>query len=57
MAQTIEQTTQTVQAAALPARYLFTVEDYQRMAEVGILREDDRLELICGEIIRNVAYR
>lgn len=52
MAQTIEQTTQTVQAPVMPARYLFTVEDYERMAELGILREGDRLELICGEIIQ-----
>lgn len=32
-------------------RYLFTVEDYHRMAEVGILGEDDRVELIEGEIV------
>ena len=30
---------------------LFTVEEYYRMARAGIIREDDRVELIDGEII------
>jgi len=38
----------------LPAevmRHRFTVEEYHRMAEAGLLSEDDRVELIDGEII------
>jgi Uma2 family endonuclease len=31
--------------------YRFTVQDYHRMAEAGIFREDDRLELLQGEIV------
>jgi Uma2 family endonuclease len=34
-----------------PRRHSLTVEDYYRMAEVGILGPDDRVELIEGEII------
>lgn len=37
---------------AQPAKRLFTVDEYHRMAEVGLLAEDDRVELIEGEIIR-----
>ena len=29
----------------------FTVEEYYRMAEVGILHADERVELVCGEIV------
>jgi len=32
-------------------RRKFTIEEYYRMAEAGILHEDDRLELIEGEIV------
>lgn len=32
-------------------RRRFTVADYMRMAEVGLLREDERVELIWGEIV------
>src|SRR5258708_39260260 len=33
------------------ARRRFTTAEYARMAEAGVLGEDDRLELIAGEII------
>jgi len=35
-------------------RRRFTRAEYHRMAEVGILRHDERLELICGEILKKV---
>ncbi len=34
-----------------PLRRLFTVAEYHRMAEAGILSEDDRVELLEGEIV------
>jgi len=33
-------------------RYRFTVEEFHRMGEAGIFQEDDRLELIEGELVR-----
>lgn len=33
-------------------RRLFTVKEYYKMAEAGILHEDDRVELIEGEIVQ-----
>jgi Uma2 family endonuclease len=35
----------------MPARRLFTVREYHRMVKAGILREDDRVELVNGEIL------
>ena len=35
-----------------PQPRLFTVEEYHRMGEAGILGEDDRVELINDEIVR-----
>ena len=32
-------------------RRLFTADEYHRMADAGVLREDDRVELIDGEIV------
>jgi len=34
------------------ARRLFTVDEYHRMADAGILAEDERIELIDGEIVQ-----
>lgn len=37
---------------ALPvSRRRFTVDEYERMADAGILAEDDRVELVGGEIV------
>ena len=35
----------------LPQRHRITVEHFYRMAEVGMFAEDERVELIDGEII------
>ncbi len=35
----------------MPARHRLNVDDYHRMAEAGILSEDDRVELIDGDLI------
>ena len=32
-------------------RHRFTVEEYRKMGEVGIFSEDDRVELIDGEVV------
>ena len=38
-------------AAIAPARHRLTVHDYHRMADAGIFGEDDRIELIDGDLI------
>lgn len=43
--------TQQATVAAEPERYRFTVEEYHRMGETGILGPDDRVELIDGDIV------
>ena len=37
-----------------PARRRFTRAEYHRMAKVGILAHGERLELICGEIVKKL---
>lgn len=32
-------------------RHRFTVEEYRKMGEAGIFGEDDRVELIDGEVV------
>jgi len=39
-----------LQAQVEPKKRLFTIEEYHKMAETGILGEDERVELIGGEI-------
>lgn len=39
------------EAAAQPERRRFTIDEYYRMGETGILREDERVELLEGDII------
>lgn len=31
--------------------YRFTIEKYERMHEIGIIEDADRVELICGEVV------
>lgn len=40
-----------MQTLTVPVRHKLTVNDYHKMAEAGILTEDDRVELIEGELI------
>lgn len=37
--------------AVMPKRYRFTVDEYDRMAQVGLLTECDRVELLDGDIV------
>ncbi|MGI8554167.1 MAG: Uma2 family endonuclease [Dehalococcoidia bacterium] len=39
----------------MPARRLFNVEEYERMGETGILHEEERVELLDGEILQMAA--
>lgn len=40
-----------VQAPAELKRWCWTLEDYLRLGEAGIIGEDERVELIAGEIV------
>ncbi len=40
---------------AAPTLKRFTLAEYHRLAELGFLGEDDRVELICGQIIEMAA--
>ena len=39
----------------LAKRHLFTVDEYRKMGEAGIFSEDDRVELIGGEVVEMAA--
>lgn len=41
--------------AAVPGRYLVSLEQFMRMGETGILGEDEHVELIRGELIQMAA--
>lgn len=47
----IAQFQDSVSMSILPSRRPFTVAEYDQMVETGILRDDDRVELIEGEIV------
>ena len=36
---------------AAPVRYAFTTDDWRRMGEAGLFGEDDRVELLDGEVV------
>src|SRR5262245_60320947 len=42
-------------APDLPPRRAFNVDDIRRMVESGVLREDENIELVEGEIVVNAA--
>jgi len=42
---------QYAEATTVPTRRRFTIHDYHRMADAGVLTEDDRVELLDGEIV------
>lgn len=43
--------------AVVPLRRRFTADEFERLAEVGILHEDDRLELLDGDIVEMTPIR
>jgi hypothetical protein len=47
----------TTQAAEGVPRLRWTLAEFERLTEFGILTEDDRIELIGGELVPMVAQR
>jgi len=44
-------TTELAEETEQPTRRRFTVDEYLKLAEVGILADDDRVELLEGEVV------
>ena len=44
-----------ISSPLVPQRKRFTVQEYHRLVELGFLSEDDRIELIRGELIQMAA--
>ena len=42
----------TVEQKQAVRTYLFTVEEFHTMGEAGTLHDDDRVELMDGEVVR-----
>lgn len=47
----VDRSTVVTVASVAPTPHRFSVKDYYRMVEAGVLREDDRMELVEGEIV------
>ena len=39
------------------AAHRFTVDEYQRMGQAGVFHEDDRVELIDGQVVEMRPHR
>jgi len=44
-----------IQAEKEPSRRMFTTEDLRRMIDAGVINEDERIELVEGELVMMAA--